>query len=967
MKIKPKKKSAAMLAASTAIFVAALSISVFFLIQITGRMNLSANQYLLTSSRVISDGLKNKISLDRELLFTLADMLALEQESAIGKTLKGYGDSTDFYHFTYLNMEGDGIDSAGTPVRVSDLPFDDAALSGGKDGISAPYYGTSGRLQITYQSPVIKDEKQIGAIYADRIVNDYNLPALFTFHNGEGSAYVVDSSGNYIIESRGTASQTDIYSYLSIQGNSEAVQNTLRQVTREGKSGTLVILNDNQKSLLGFLPIDALEGCYLITIVPRAVLQREAAPIIIMLYIMFAFLLLGAVAIANLLTGRQSLKEDARQKEYREKLFRNLSANIDFVFLLYSPASETVELVSDNLRQLLGITAQQVQERPELVFNASGMAPDDAARNSFLNGTLEEQVTRETMIGNGPNEVKRWFAVHMIPADYGQYLAVFHETTEEHNMHQHLADALTQAQNSNQARTVFFSSMSHDIRTPMNGIIGMTNVALKNLNNREKVESCLNKITAASGHLLELINEVLDMSRIESGKISLKEEIVHLPSLIANLISFVKPDMDKKRQLFQLKSQILEHDTVISDGLHLQKILLNLLSNAMKYTQAGGTIILQITETTVDIDTIRMNFVVEDNGIGMTPAFLERIFEPFERAEDSRMGQAAGTGLGLSITKGIVDMMEGDISVESQIDRGSRFTVEIPLKLPKEQIRELPDLTGYSVLIVDDDQDACESISLILRETGIRADWVMNGIEAVELAWQAHTRKDDYCVVIVDWKMPEMDGVETARRIRERLGSGMPILLLSAYDWENVKEEAIQAGINDFLTKPIFKADILERLRHYLQGGNRDYEERKIMESENLEGIRFLVADDNELNLEIMDEILKSSGALAEGVHDGKEALEAYRKSPPGYYQIILMDVHMPVMNGLEATKQIRNSDRADASAVPIIAMTADVFKEDIRRCRDAGMNAHIGKPVELNKLYSEVRQLLDKGVSGEM
>ena len=966
MKTKPKKKSIGRLAVPAGICVTALSISVFFLVQITGRMNLSANQNLLTSSKVISEGLNNKISLDRELLFTLADMLASEQESAVGETLLGYVKSTDFFHFTYITMDGEGVDSDGNLVHVSDLPFDDLALSSGKDGMSAPYYGASGRLQITYQSPVRKDEKQIGAIYADRVINDYNLPTLFTFNNGEGYAYVVDKNGNYIIESRGTAEQPDIYSYLAMQGNSRAVQNTLCEVIQEGISGTLVVINENQKSLLGFLPLDEPEGSYLITMIPRAVLQRESTPIIIMLYTMFTFLLIGAVAIANLVTGRQSMREEARQREYREKLFRNLSANIDFVFLLYTPSTQKVELVSDNLPVLLGITAKQVQERPKLVFSASGMAPDDPAGNSFLDGTLNKQVTREAMVGDGPNEVKRWFAVHMIPADYGQYLAVFQETTKEHNMREHLADALKQAQNSNQARTAFFSSMSHDIRTPMNGIIGMTNVALNSLDNMEKVESCLNKITAASGHLLQLINEVLDMSRIESGKISLKEENVHLPSMMANLISFIRPDMDKKRQSFELKSQILEHDTVISDGLHLQKILLNLLSNAMKYTQAGGTISMQITETNVDADTIRLRFVVEDNGIGMTPEFLERVFAPFERAEDSRMSQATGTGLGLAITKSIVDMMEGDIYVESEKDMGSRFTVELPLKLPKLQMQELPDLAGYSVLIVDDDQDACESISLILQETGIRADWVMNGMEAVEKAWQAHVMEDDYCIVIVDWKMPEMDGVETARRIRARLGSGMPILLLSAYDWENVKEEAIQAGINGFLTKPIFKADILEQMKQYIQGGYQEYEEQQIQETENLEGVRklegvrILVADDNELNLEIMFEILNSSGAEVDCVHNGKEALDTYLKSSQGYYQIILMDVHMPEMDGLQATKKIRNSGRPDASIVPIIAMTADVFKEDIRRCKDAGMDAHIGKPVELDKLYSMVRKFIN-------
>lgn len=955
-----KKKSGAILAASAGVFIIALSISSFFLVQIIGRMNRSANQNLLTSSRVISGGLNNKIALDRELLAVLADLLSVEQKETVEKTLKEYVESTDFFRFAFVDMDGEGKDSEGNSVCVSDFLYDEIALSEGKAGLSAPYYGASGRLQITFESPVIKEGKQVGAIYADRIVNDYNLPTLFTFHNGEGSAYVVDSSGTFIIKSRGTASENDVYSYLEKQGNGEAVQDALRQVIRDGKSGTLVVTDGNQTALLGFLPVEAPEGCYLITVVPRVVLQQEAEPIIAMLCCMFCLLLFGGIAIAGLLAGRESMKANVRQKEYREKLFGNLSANIDFAFLLYTPARQKVELVSDNLPGLLGISAQQVSERPEQIFDYSGMAQGDTARAGFLNGTLKEQVTRENLVGTGPNDVRRWIAVHLIPADYGQYLAVFHETTGEHNMREQLADALTQAQNSNRARTEFFSSMSHDIRTPMNGIVGMTNIALKNLDDREKVESCLNKITAASGHLLELINEVLDMSRIESGRISLKEERVHLPSLIANLISFIKPDLDKKGQNLQMKSQILQHDTVLGDALHLQKILLNLLSNAAKYTQEGGNISLQITETPVDVENIRMTFAIEDNGIGMSPAFLERIFCPFERAEDSRMSQIAGTGLGLAITKSIVDMMDGVIHVESREGVGSRFTVEIPLKLPVEQLQDYPDLAGCSALIVDDDPDACESIGMILKENGIRAQWVLSGPEAVKQAWEAHVRKDDYCVVILDWKMPGMDGLETARQIRSRLGSAVPILLLSAYDWENIKDEAERAGINGFLTKPIFKTGLLEQLKYYIQGINAKAVKQPPEPMINLTGVRILAAEDNELNREIIIELLESSGAVVDSAWNGREALDFYLNSSPGYYQVILMDVHMPEMDGLEATKAIRCSGKPDAASVPVIAMTADVFMEDVCRCMDAGMNAHIGKPVEPDKLYGTLRQFLN-------
>ena len=880
--------------------------------------------------------------------------------------MEKYADSTDFFRFSFVDVEGNGIDSQGNTIHASDLEFsfDDTAGSQGLGGISTPYHGSSGWLQVTFQHPVMRNGKQIGDVYADRIINDYNLPNLFSFHNGEGSAYVVDSQGNFIIKSRGTSSESNIYSYLENQGNSKVIQDTLRQVIGEHKSGTLAVMNGNQKSLLGFLPADAPEGCYLLTVVPRTVLQQEAAPIITMLCCMFCLLLLSGIAIAALLAGRQSMKADVLQKEYREKLFENLSSNIDFAFLLYTPAAGKVELVSENLPGLLGITAQEVREKPELVFDAGGMAKEDTARNGFLKGMLKEQITRESLVGAGPNQVRRWIEIHLIPADYGQYLAVFHETTGEHDIREQLADALTQAQNSNRARTEFFSSMSHEIRTPMNGIMGMTNIALKNLDDREKTESCLNKIMAASEHLLGLINEVLDMSRIESGKLSLKEENVNLPSLIANLVSFIKPDMDKKNQVLYMKSPVLEHDTVLSDTLHLQKILLNLLSNAVKYTQEGGEIRLMITENPMDADTIGMRFVVADNGIGMSPEFLECIFKPFERAEDSRMSQVTGTGLGLAITKSIVDMMGGSIRVESRKNKGSRFTVDIPLKLPvqpEQPEQEIPDLTQYSALVVDDDQDACEGICLILQEIGIRARWVLNGPEAVKQAWDAHVMKKDYGMLIVDMKMPGMDGLETARQIRKRLGSKTPILLLSAYDWECVKDEAVLIGINGFLTKPIFKNELLGQLAYFFQGRKNKTEESAPEDWENLNGVSILAAEDNELNREIIVELLESHGAVVDTACNGKEALDAYLNSSPGYYRLILMDVHMPEMNGLEATKAIRDSGRPDAATVPVIAMTADVFKEDIRRCREAGMDAHIGKPVELDKLFSTLQRFLNK------
>ena len=339
----------------------------------------------------------------------------------------------------------------------------------------------------------------------------------------------------------------------------------------------------------------------------------------------------------------------------------------------------------------------------------------------------------------------------------------------------------------------------------------------------------------------------------------------------------------------------------------------------------------------------------------MSPAFLERLFKPFEREEDSRMSQVTGTGLGLAITKSIVDMMGGDIRVASETDKGTRFTVELPLKLPGQQMTKFTDMDGYSALVVDDDQEACEGIAVILKEAGIRVQWALNGPEAVEQARKAHKINQDYSVIIIDWRMPGMDGLETARRIREELGIQVPILLLSACDWESIEDQAVRIGINGFLAKPIFKAELLEQLKRNVLGKTAEGEEQAAKDIKNLEGVRILAAEDNELNREIIVELLESRGAAVETAQNGKEALEHYLNNKPGYYQVILMDIHMPEMNGLEATKAIRNSGRPDAAIIPVVAMTADVFKEDIRRCREAGMDAHIGKPVELDVLFSTI------------
>ncbi|MFR6272329.1 MAG: hybrid sensor histidine kinase/response regulator [Blautia sp.] len=443
------------------------------------------------------------------------------------------------------------------------------------------------------------------------------------------------------------------------------------------------------------------------------------------------------------------------------------------------------------------------------------------------------------------NELQRWTEVHLLPADNGQYLAVLHDTTGEHHMRDDLAEALRQAQENNRARTAFFSSMSHDIRTPMNGIIGMTAIAKANLNNPAKVEDSLEKISVASDHLLALINEVLDMSRIESGKLSLKKEPVNLPELISNVLLLIKTELAKKGHTMHVKSSVLDYDTVIGDALHIQKILINLLSNAVKYTPEGGEITIRLNERRRSSQMVDIIFQVEDNGIGMEPDFMRRMFSPFERAEDNRLSKITGTGLGMAITKNIVDMMGGTIRVESTLGRGSKFTVVLPMALIGDlTIRRAAcwrDIRCWWSMTARIPAKASRSC---LRKPG--CTWIghWSGGEAVKAANRARRMGRDYFAVILDWKMPEMDGVETARRIRADLGSDIPIILLSAYNWEEVEQEALEAGINGFLTKPVFRSELVQKLRYYIMGSSAKVQE--IMDSETpqagLMGLRVLVA-----------------------------------------------------------------------------------------------------------------------------
>ena len=538
---------------------------------------------------------------------------------------------------------------------------------------------------------------------------------------------------------------------------------------------------------------------------------------------------------------------------------------------------------------------------------------------------------------------------------------VSQEKKAEIESHKALKDAYRAAENASRAKTEFLSNMSHDIRTPMNAIVGLTAIAGANIESQDRVVECLGKITKSSRHLLGLINEVLDMARIESGRISLAEEDFSLPELVDNLLTITKPAIDEHHHQLEAHVEHIEHEAVCGDSLRIQQVFVNLMSNAVKYTPDGGNITLTIKEKPNGFSELGCyEFSIEDNGIGMTPEFQKIMFEPFSRADDHRTTKVQGTGLGMAIARNIVNLMNGDIQVESAPNKGTKITVTVYLKLQKNEKEQEKELLDLPVLVVDDDKTCCESTVATLQEIGIAGEWVLTGKEAVERCYARHEINSDYFAVILDWKMPKMDGIATARKIRERVGEDVTIIILTSFDFSEIEEEARAAGVNAFMAKPLFRSRLTATLRQFTSG-KKEENARNYLEDfakENYAGKRILLVEDNELNREIATEIIGMTGVTIDIAENGKIAVEKVMEAPEKWYDLIFMDIQMPIMNGYEATAAIR-ALAGSRGKVPIIAMTANAFAEDVQLAKNTGMNEHIAKPLDLNKLNDVLKQWL--------
>ena len=684
------------------------------------------------------------------------------------------------------------------------------------------------------------------------------------------------------------------------------------------------------------------------------------------------------------------VRRDQRMQQdlmLRSAVIEALTRVYDSVWLIHDIESQRFELfrIDEKMVHLLpaNVAVQLTRFSDAFAFYSNLVLQED--RQQFLDAVTPDSILRNTedkLIYSVPfrrvfETGIRYYRVEFARLDLGGgetrivcgFKDVDDEVRKDQQIQQALRDAVEAANASNRAKSDFLSSMSHDIRTPMNGIIGMTAIASNNLDARESVADCLRKITDSSHHLLSLINEVLDMNKIESGKLELMEEEFNLAELIDTMLTMTRPQIQAHGHSFRVNIVNLEHEQVIGDSRRIQQVFVNLMSNAIKYTPDGGRISLSINETpTKRPDFGLYEFVFEDNGYGMTEEFLKHLFEPFARANDRQTAGIQGTGLGMTITRNIARMMGGDIEVESVYGEGSKFTVSLYLKFQQQEAINYDSFVDLRVLVTDDDPVCCESTCELLNDMGMNSEWVLTGKAAVDRVRTRHEQGRDFFAVIIDWKLPERDSIETVRRIRELMGDSVSIIIFSAYDWTEIEDEAREAGADTFISKPLFRTKLAALFDSLVnkRSGETDLEAPlKALEELNLAGHRVLLAEDQELNAEIAMDFLEMTGVEVDWAKDGEQLVEMLSSSPDGHYDMIFTDIQMPNMNGYEAAQAIRAMDRPYAKEIPIVAMTADAFTDDVLNSKKAGMNDHIAKPIDIDALTRMLQTYMKKDNEG--
>ena len=613
-------------------------------------------------------------------------------------------------------------------------------------------------------------------------------------------------------------------------------------------------------------------------------------------------------------------------------------------------------------------------------YNQPGIAVQQQLFANILSGTgsftMLDSRGRECIVSHTPiTSTKGWVLLSSAPITdlksvhenwlligvifFGLLLLLVTDFLYMHSFNKKLRVMARQADAANKAKTDFLSTMSHDIRTPMNAIIGLTTIAEKNLGDQESVADNLRKISLASNHLLTLINDILDISKVESGKLTLSPLTFSIVETVQNLVNLSQPMIKEKNINFSFRINHMEKEYLYADQLRLNQIYINILSNAIKYTTPGGSVSVDLREEESEQEgCVKLIYRVADTGIGMTPEFLEKMYQPFSRQTDSRINSIQGTGLGLAITKQMVELMNGTIECQSEVEKGTTFTITLDLPIADKQLEEMR-IDGVVALIADDDPVLLETAADTLESLGVAADRATTGMDALEMARRRHESGKDYDVIILDWKMPDLNGIDTIRRIRSEVSPDIPVLLTSAYDWSDIEDSAKEAGANGFIGKPLFRSKLYEKISQLLGTEVRAIEPED--DYSDLAGMNILIAEDNDINWEIISTMLDMFGITSERAENGRICVDKIAGAREGLYDLVFMDIQMPEMNGLDATRAIRALENKWAASIPIIAMTADAFSENVAECLNAGMNGHIAKPIDLKLVIKEIRRIKEE------
>ena len=813
-----------------------------------------------------------------------------------------------------------------------------------------------------------------GFAYDAIAISYYNDAVLRLLDNsafqGNASNYVIYSDGRVVIDNSVNRKKT-IYNFIAMLRDhsdlTEAQILDLSNAFAQGRSGNMKVkLGDTSYYLV--YEGTAVQSWTMVGLVPVSIVNASLDKLwsyTIQIVVGIAFGLAVLVILLIVRRNRATVRRKNTEILYRDELFRKLSLNVDDVFLMLDAKTSKTDYVSPNIGRLLGIPWKTVRQDVHALAELRPQNDPDRDKN-FLEGLSRgEQREWDAAYLHQETRELRWFHIIAMGSEVEgrtKYILVMSDRTADKQINQALSDAVAAAETANRAKSTFLSNMSHDIRTPMNAIIGFTTLALSNIDDKERVKDYLAKTLASSNHLLSLINDVLDMSRIESGKIHLEEVEVNLSDVLHDLKTIVSGQIYAKQLELYMDAMDVTDEDVYCDKTRLNQILLNLLSNAIKFTPAGGTVSVRVRQLAGKVRGCgQYEFRIKDNGIGMSQEFAQKIFEPFERERTSTVSGIQGTGLGMAITKNIVDMMGGTIEVQTAQGKGTEFTVCVPMRAQTEQrpVEKITELEGLKALVVDDDFNTCDSVTKMLVKVGMRAEWTLSGKEAVLRARQSIEMSDVYHAYIIDWRLPDMNGIEVTRQIRS-LHDDTPIIILTAYDWSDIEVEAKAAGVTAFCSKPMFMSDLRETLMSALGQKLTDASQELLPEEDaDFKDRHILLVEDNELNREIAQEILREYGFRVDTAENGAVAVEKVRTAAPGSYDLVLMDVQMPVMDGYTATRQIRALEDPALAGIPILAMTANAFDEDRRNAMESGMNGFLSKPIVIGDLVQELHKIL--------